>query len=156
MLIACDAVLIALSRNNNSIFIAPTESKVLPLEIPCPEGGEAFWLDSRTIAHVVENEEYKSLDIYGFSVKLDASNLTASSVLPIFIGSLPTTSATNFRYVSEARQLIFSDYVYADGNLNTVAKQDEKWANRGTSALVYDSMYIRCVQAINNQSDVSS
>ena len=72
----------------------------------------------------------------------DHSTLTAPDP-PILIGSFPTSSATNFKYVPGAKQLVFSDNVFADGNLTTVKEQDDAWQNRGTSALVYDSTYER-------------
>lgn len=133
-----------LHRNNKSIFIAAIESNIQSLKIPLTKGGEAFWLDSRTVAHVVENEESKVLELYALSVKLDASTLAASGA-PIFIGTFLTASATNFRYVPRAGRLIFSDNVYADGSLETVKRQDGDWAGRGNSAFVYDSTYTRCV-----------
>jgi hypothetical protein len=102
------------------------------------------------VAHVVESEESKVLELYALSVKLDTSTFAALGA-PILIGTFPTASATNFRYVSGAGRLIFSDNVYADGSLETVKKQDEDWAGRGNSAFVYDSTYTRCVQSeINN------
>ncbi|KAE9387920.1 alpha/beta-hydrolase [Gymnopus androsaceus JB14] len=61
---------------------------------------------------------------------------------PALLGSFPTSSATNFRYSTDGF-LVFSDSVYADGNLTTVKEQDEAWENRGTSALVYDHTYER-------------
>jgi hypothetical protein len=150
VLVARDAVtslivLLTAVRNNKSIFIAPIDSKVQPLEIPFPKGGEAFWLDSRTIAHVVKNEESSFLELYALSVKLDASTLAASDN-PILVGSFPTASASDFQYIAATGKLVFSDNLFADGNLETVKKQDELWADRGTSALVYDSTYIRYVE----------
>ena len=147
MIVACNAILSAL-RNNKSIFIAPLESKVQPFEIPLTKGGEAFWLDSRTVAHVVKNEETKILELYALSVKFDDSSLTALDP-PVLVGSFPTSSATNFKYVPGPGQLIFSDNVFPDGNLKTVKEQDDAWENRGTSALVYDSTYERYVRFIN-------
>jgi hypothetical protein len=145
----CVAALNAL-RNNKSIFIAALESKIQPFEIPLTKGGETFWLDSRTVAHVVKNEEAKNLELYALSVKCetqDGSTLMASDP-PVLVGSFPTSSATNFHYVSGTGQLVFSDQVFADGNLKTVKEQDDAWQNRGTSALVYDSTYERYVGSI--------
>ena len=39
--------------------------------------------------------------------------------------------------------LVFSAYVYDDGDLNTVNEQDKKWEERGNSALVFDATYVR-------------
>lgn len=40
-------------------------------------------------------------------------------------------------------RLVFSDYVYPDGNLTSVKENDEAWENRGTSAMVYDTTFVR-------------
>jgi hypothetical protein len=138
-------------RNHKSIFIAALESDVQPFKIPLTKGGEAFWLDSRTVAHVVENEKSKNLELYTLSVKFetqDASTLTVPEN-PILVGNFPTSTATNFQYVPGPGRLVFSDNVFADGNLTTVKDQEDKWENRGTSALVYDSTYERYVWSVN-------
>jgi hypothetical protein len=122
------------------------ESKVPPLEIPLAKGGEAFWLDSRTVAHVVESEEDKKLHLYSLTLKFETEScetVLANLEPPTLIGIFPTSSATNFRYSSASGNLVFSDYVYADGNISSVKMQDDAWNNRGTSALVYDSTYTR-------------
>ncbi|KAE9387289.1 hypothetical protein BT96DRAFT_927683 [Gymnopus androsaceus JB14] len=90
----------------------------IPSRTKTGQGGEAFWLTGNTIAH--------ALDIY------------AIDVVPL-LGSFPTSSATNFRYSTDGF-LVFSDSVYADGNLTTVKEQDEAWENRGTSALVMTTL----------------
>lgn len=134
-----------LKRNKKSIFVAPLESSVQPIEIPLTDGGEAFWLDSRTVAHAVKTEGSDHLDLYALSVEFttEGAGALAAPKSPVLIGSFPTSSATNFRYILNAGQLVFSDYVYPDGNLTSVKKDDEAWENRGTSALVYDQPYER-------------
>lgn len=135
-----------MNRNIKSFFIAPVESKVQPLEVPLPDGGEVFWLDTRTVAHVVKGKESDKLELYALSFKFKPENEPAiqqnveSSVL---LGGFPTSTATNFYYVPRSGHLIFSDYVYADGNLTSVREQDDAWENRGNSALVYDTPYER-------------
>lgn len=62
---------------------------------------------------------------------------------PTLIGSFPTTTATNFRFSPVSGYLVFSDYVYEDGNLTSVVEQDKAWESRGDSALVYDSTFVR-------------
>jgi hypothetical protein len=98
------------------------------------------------VAHVVKNEDSKNLELYALSVKLDESGLSAPDP-QILVGSFPTGSATNFQYASGAGQLVFSDNVFADGNLTTVKEQDDTWQNRGNSAFVYDSTYERYDQS---------
>lgn len=38
---------------------------------------------------------------------------------------------------------MFSAYVYPDGNLTAVKEKDKEWEERGNSAYVYDSTYVR-------------
>lgn len=125
-------------------MIGSLESKVQQLEIPLEKGGEAFWLDDRTIAHVVEGDGKKS-DLFALPIKFEAQSSSAgiSSEPATLIGSFPTASATNFRYSSRSGRLVFSDYVYPDGDLTKVKEKDEAWENRGTSALVYDATFVR-------------
>lgn len=108
------------------------------------KGGEAFWLDNRTVAHVVEGDG--NLEIYALNVKFEnqgGADVLSTPDLPVLIGTLPTKSATNFRYNIISGHLIFSDNVYADGNLTTVKEQDEAWESRGNTAFVYDKTYVR-------------
>ncbi|KAF7346501.1 Dipeptidyl-peptidase 5 [Mycena sanguinolenta] len=131
-------------KNNKSLYLAPVESKAQPLEIPLPKGGEAFWIDSRTIAHAVEDEGH--LDLFSIDLKFETNSETAgvwSADSPKLIGSFPTSTASNFQYSAQTSTLIFSDYVYADGDLSTAKDQDEAWENRGNTAMVYDETYER-------------
>lgn len=135
-------------RNNKSIYITSLNVQVEPLQIPLVKGGEAFWLDTRTVAHVVEGEKANTLDLYALSVEIEtqgAENALTNPHPPVLVGSFPTGSATNFVYNAASNQLVFSDDVYADGDLYKVNEQDEAWKfeNRGTTALVYDETYER-------------
>ena len=104
------------------------------------KAGDAFWIDSRTIANVVAGDEHS--EIYAFEIKYDAASIetVGSSKL---IGQLPTATATNFRFNAKSSYLVFSDNVYADGNLSTVNEQDKAWEERGNTAYVYDTTYVR-------------
>ena len=129
------------------VYIAPVEATAEPLEIPLAQGGQAFWLSPRVIAHVVSNEDTKVQDIYAISIEFetessDGAGITTSDP-PTLIGSFPTSTSNNFRYVPESGVLVFSDYVYEDGELKVVKEGDEAWENRGTTALVYDETYVR-------------
>ncbi|KAF5369307.1 hypothetical protein D9758_002810 [Tetrapyrgos nigripes] len=132
------------NENKKKVFVAALGSSVEPVELATAAGGEAFWLTGRTVAHVVEGEN-KTLDLYTIDVTFH-TNEGIVDVLrtesPRKIGSFPTNGATNFRY-SSAGYLVFSEYVYPDGQLETVKEQDEAWENRGTTALVYDRTYER-------------
>ncbi|KDQ16985.1 hypothetical protein BOTBODRAFT_64483 [Botryobasidium botryosum FD-172 SS1] len=144
---AGDLVLISVSKyslkekkNDKSIYIASIRSTSAPFELPILSGGEAFWLDSRTIAHVVEGDGTQ--DIFAISVEYTIESETVTPGSPVLIGKLPSIGITNFRYAAP-HTLVFSAAVYADTDINTVKEQDEAWANRGTTALVYDELYAR-------------
>lgn len=110
------------------------------------KGGEVFWLNSRTVAHVFEEDD--ALSIYALDIMFETRTEGNSGVLsisedPILIGKLPTKSATNFRYSTSSGHLVFSSYVYSDGNLTAVKAHDDAWDSRGDSAFVYDTTYER-------------
>ncbi|KAG1872451.1 alpha beta-hydrolase [Suillus subalutaceus] len=106
-------------------------------DIPLPDGGDAFWLDSRTIAHVVTKNDTQSL----YTIPISTSPL--SSDPSSHVGSFPITTASAFRYSPSAQRLVFSAYVYPDGLVETVKEQDTAYENRGNSGLVYDEMFER-------------
>ncbi|KAF9468512.1 Alpha/Beta hydrolase protein [Collybia nuda] len=150
---AGDLVLVPVSKfsfedkkNKKFIYVAPLESTVQPLEIPLDKGGETFWINSRTVAHVVEGDDV--LELYALDIKFEAqaggqaSSLTIPAP-PTLIGKFPSKSATNFRFSPASGQLVFSAYVYPDGNLTAVKKHDDEWESRGNSAFVYDTTYVR-------------
>ncbi|EGN98331.1 hypothetical protein SERLA73DRAFT_91651 [Serpula lacrymans var. lacrymans S7.3] len=154
---AGDLVLVPVSKfsfedkkNNKSIVVAPLESTAQPLEIVLPNGGDVFWLDSRTIARVTvvetEKDKDKKQEIYSHTLKFDTQGSSVgilSSEPPALIGSFPVTTAGNFRYNLPSGILVFSAYVYSDGDLSTVKAKDEAYENRGTTALVYDDTFER-------------
>lgn len=134
-------MVLILSRSHKSIFIASTESNLEPFEIPLANGGEAFWLDARTVGYaVVEGEEDKRTSLYVVSVKYEAG---ITKETPILLGKFPTSSGANFRYSKKAGILVFSDYVYSDGDLAAVKEHDKAWEDRGNSAYVFDNTYER-------------
>lgn len=109
------------------------------------KGGEAFWIKTKTIAHVVESNGH--LEIYVLDINFETESEGKAGVLetpepPKLIAKLPNKSAGNFRY-SVSGHLVFSDYVYADGNLTSVGKRDEAQEHRGNSAYVYDTTFVR-------------
>ncbi|CAL1712862.1 unnamed protein product [Somion occarium] len=134
-------------KNNKSIFLAPIESTVKPLEVPLANGGDAFWLDSRTVGHAVEEGEGKDKVkvLYAISVKVDTDTTTIQIYpdSPVFIGKFPTSTAGNFRFTGRSEYLIFSDDVYEDGDITKVKEHDEAWENRGDSAYVFDDTFDR-------------
>ena len=131
-------------RNKKAIYIAPVEAAIQPLEIPLTKGGQAFWLTPRVIAHVVPNEETGVQDIYAISVEFHTEPAKiATPDSPVLIGSFPTSTSGNFRYIPDSGILVFSDSVYEDGELKAVKEGDAAWEGRGTTALVYDETYAR-------------
>jgi hypothetical protein len=54
---------------------------------------------------------------------------------------LPTRS--NFKYVPSTRRLVFSSYVYADEDLETIQSQNEAWEAKKDTVRVYDTLYVR-------------
>ncbi|KAI0269780.1 alpha/beta-hydrolase [Gloeopeniophorella convolvens] len=145
-----DLVLVAVSKysfaekkNRKSIFIAPLESSVQPLEVPLANGGEAFWLDSRTVGHVVADDDSKVSNLYAISVEFTTENLNVTPEPPVLLGKFPTASPSSFRYAAKAGVLVFADNVYEDGDLTKVRENDKEWQERGNTALVYDETYER-------------
>ncbi|OJA17237.1 hypothetical protein AZE42_00166 [Rhizopogon vesiculosus] len=106
-------------------------------DIPLPDGGDAFWLDSRTIAHIVTKDDTQSL----YTIPIATSPL--SSDVSSLAGTFPITTASAFRYSPTAQRLVFSAYVYPDGLVETVKEQDAAYENRGNSAFVYDETFER-------------
>lgn len=134
-----------MGRNHKSIFVASLESTLEPIEFPLANGGEAFWLDDRTVGYVAEDEESKTAGLYSISIHCtdDSLALTSDPPAPVLLGKFPTASPNSFRYAAKAGFLVFSDNVYEDGELTNVPENDKKWQDRGNSALVYDEPYER-------------
>ncbi|KIY45662.1 alpha/beta-hydrolase [Fistulina hepatica ATCC 64428] len=132
-------------KNRKSVFIAALDSTAQPLEIPLEKGGETFWLDRRTLGHVVSEDDDKSLAFYAIDLHVDTTDAFHISAPqpPTRLGSFPGSTASNFRYVAPAKTLVFSAYVHPDGDLSAVPEHDTAWGNRGTSALVYDHTFMR-------------
>jgi len=82
------------------------------------------------------------LEIYALDFKFEAGILQGPYASTL-VGKLPNKAATNFRYSAPSESLVFSDYVYADGDLTAVRENDEAWDSRGTTAYVYDSTFVR-------------
>ncbi|KXN88269.1 Dipeptidyl-peptidase 5 [Leucoagaricus sp. SymC.cos] len=154
-------------KNHKSLVVLPLQSTFTSAEIPVraspthvqldthlsarwqlTNGGEVFWLTGTTLAHVVEgpndNLEIYTRDCWGsYSVATADKGPLQIASEGTYIGSIPSKTATNFKYNPLSRHLVFSDHVYPDGNLETVKEQDEAWDNRGNSAYVYDETYVR-------------
>ena len=95
---------------------------------------------------MVPNDETKVQDVYAISVEFQTESDKAKIATPdppVLIGSFPTSTSDNFRYIPDSGVLVFSDYVYEDGELRAVKEGDAAWEGRGTTALVYDETYVR-------------
>jgi hypothetical protein len=121
-------------------------SAIEPVEFPLATGGEAFWLDDRTIGYVVADadEENKAASIYTISILFTDETLDLTSDPPgVLLGKFPTASPSSFRYAAKAGVLVFSDNVHEDGDLTKAPENDDNWQDRGHTALVYDDTYER-------------
>ncbi|KAF8169251.1 Alpha/Beta hydrolase protein [Pholiota molesta] len=138
-------------KNKKSVFIVSLESEGKAIQVPVRTHqhhccGESFWLSQNTFAHVVEGED--NSEIHAFEVDLKALDGHLAEHAQAYtprglIGTIPSKTAANFRFNQQTGNLVFSAYVYPDGNLTTVAKQDKDWEQRGNTALVYDETYER-------------
>ncbi|KAL4080653.1 Alpha/Beta hydrolase protein [Scleroderma citrinum] len=128
-------------KTHKSLAVVPLEVGSQEHRIPLSRGGDAFWLDPRTIAHVVEAEEGKKQDLYALPVTYEKGSISTGE--PVLVGSFPITTAADFRYSAPSGVLVFSAYVYADDDLKAVKENDEAHENRGNSALVYGQTFER-------------
>lgn len=117
---------------------------MLPLNANTPpisiEGSAVFWLDSRTLARVTENDGVQKLEAFN----IDTSKHKAELSPPTTIGELPKgAGADNFQYTLDGGILVFSSYVYPDYNLSTIVEQDKAHEERGTTAYVFDDTFVR-------------
>jgi len=129
------------NRTHKSLAVVPLEVGSQEYRIPLPNGGDAFWLDSRTIALVVEAEEDKKQELHALPVTYEKGFVSTGE--PVLVGTFPVTTAADFRYSARAGALVFSAYVYADDDLAAVKENDEAYENRGDTALVYDQTFQR-------------
>ena len=99
-----------------------------------------FWIDSRSLIRVIEDDGVQTLEV--LEVTVNKNSLTVSA--PKIIGALPkSASADNFLYSQEAGILVFSAAVYDDHDIHAVSSHDEVHATRGTSAYVFDETFVR-------------
>jgi hypothetical protein len=93
----------------------------------------------------VVDDESKTASLYAraLPVYLTTEALNVTSGPPLLLGKFPTASPSCFRYAAKAGVLVFADNVYEDGDLTKVSENDDRWQERGTTALVYDDTYPR-------------
>uniref|UniRef100_A0A8H8CEI2 Dipeptidyl-peptidase V n=1 Tax=Psilocybe cubensis TaxID=181762 RepID=A0A8H8CEI2_PSICU len=130
------------NKNKKSVYVVSLDlSKPKSIQIPLEKGGDTFWLSSRTLANAIGGD--LQTEVYAYDISIDASVSDNHVKEPVLIGTIPSKTASNFKYNSQTGNLVFSAYVYPDGNLSTVAEQDKAWEERGNSAYVYDDTYVR-------------
>lgn len=76
------------------------------------------------------------------SVEYSTETTVVTPQSPVHVGTFPNAPLSNFKFTKYGA-LVFSSYVYEDRNLSSVQEQDEKWRNRGNTALVYDENFVR-------------
>ncbi|CAA7261498.1 unnamed protein product [Cyclocybe aegerita] len=133
-------------KNSKSVYVVSLDTAGKFINIPLDKGGDTFWVAPRTFAQVIEGDE--DLEIYAYDVSLEATvdgsnDGSKSYTEPVLLGTIPGKTASNFRFNPQTGNLVFSAYVYPDGNLTTVKEQDKEWEERGNTALVYDTTYVR-------------
>lgn len=92
---------------------------------------------------VVESQDGSDLYAHDLDLNVVFSEDAKGHTSPSKIGSIPSSTASNFRLDPTGGFLVFSANVYPDGDLKTVGDQDKEWEERGNSALVYDTTYVR-------------
>ncbi|KAG9222281.1 hypothetical protein CCMSSC00406_0006578 [Pleurotus cornucopiae] len=102
-------------------------------ELVLGERDSVFWLDSRTIAHVVhiETEEspYEQYDLKALSLDLKDSSDGDAGYLRVLssslIATLPTLGASDFQYLPQAQRLVFYDQISKDGYFPAYGPEEE-------------------------------
>ncbi|KAF8530893.1 alpha/beta-hydrolase [Gautieria morchelliformis] len=105
--------------------------------------GDTFWLDARTVGHVISGKDGQPQQLYAVSLKYADDSVAFASNAPVLVGTFPASGLANFKYSAEGATLVFSADVWPDVNLTTIQAQDTAFENRGTTALVYDQTYVR-------------
>ncbi|EJU00159.1 alpha/beta-hydrolase [Dacryopinax primogenitus] len=130
-----------IKKMNSTIYIASLDDTDMPATFPVLNGGDAFWLTDRTLAHVISESGGQAIYAISFNYSTEPKSLTPDS--PVFIGHLPPSPASNFKYKSGI--LAFSANVWEDGDLFTTPELDKQRSKEGTgtSARVYEGGYPR-------------
>jgi hypothetical protein len=134
-------------KTTKIIRITPLQSTVDVSKLPSLDPGEVFWLDDRTLGHVIEGKGDNTgvQELWAVPLEYDDVNSLFHIATPsAFVGSFPsTTELQNFKFSTKASVLVFSASTYGDFDLTTVKQLDTHWENRGTSAMVYDGLFTR-------------
>ncbi|KAF7299628.1 Dipeptidyl-peptidase 5 [Mycena chlorophos] len=123
-------------RSNAKSIVLTTLDATGPESLSLELNGTVFWLDNRTLAHAVVEGDVLEL----FALKINQID-TLSVKSPQLIAKFPTATASKFQYSNG--HLVFADLVYPDGNISAVRDHDAAWANRGTTAMVFNDAPVR-------------
>lgn len=102
-------------RNEKNILVFPIRPSSASDQFASIPEGEAVWLDSDTIGHIVVNEEAKVQELHVVPIKRE-SNGAVSTEASSLIGKFPLSDLGNFKYSPQAGALVFSAYVWPDVN----------------------------------------
>nr|GAT52270.1 dipeptidyl-peptidase 5 [Mycena chlorophos] len=123
-------------RSNAKSIVLTTLDATGPESLSLELNGTVFWLDNRTLAHALV--EGDALELFALKIsQIDALSVKSSQLIAKF----PTATASKFQYSNG--HLVFSDLVYPDGNISAVRDHDAAWANRGTTAMVFNDAPVR-------------
>jgi hypothetical protein len=132
-------------KTNRVIYIVPLQSTVATSTLPSIPAGDAFWLDDRTLGHVVEGKgDAKDIqELWAVSVEY-AGSLVRILESPTLIGAFPsTTKLENFKYSAKSSVLVFSATTFDDFSLSSVKQQNTEYEARGHTAMIYDKLFVR-------------
>lgn len=126
-------------QGNTTVYLS---SLLKPLEQePFPVLGQAaelFWLSDSVFAYLDASDDTLKAISIELSLAPHAISLSSAQHLIKF-----PNSVSDLTYHAASSTLAFSSWVYADGNLSSVRKQDAIWEDRGDDGLVYDSLFAR-------------
>lgn len=122
-------------RMSRTVYLTETKEKAKPRKLFAATPGSAselIWLSDTTVAYL------NGTTMHHFSIKHDP--IRTMHLLDLPKGTEPSA----LTYEPESHLLVFSAAVWgADSSLEETAKGDKKWDNRGTSAYVYDDLFVR-------------
>lgn len=103
-------------RTQKSIYILPLKANTASSQFPSIKDGDTFWLDARTLGHVVSAKEGKRQELYAVSLKFEDESVSLASDASVLIGTFPTSGTANFKYSAASSTLVFSAYAWPDMN----------------------------------------
>ena len=130
-------------RTTRSIYLLSlkTNSSASPIplfSLPPAHAGEFVWLNDHTTAFL------NGSTLYSFSINDTSEESLNKGVKREKVFEFPEgINPTGLQYQRDTNLLIFSAQVWADGDLYTVAEQNKRYEQRGTTGVVYDELFLR-------------